>query len=277
MKRAVGLLTAVLFCLLSGCGSVSTSGGDAILATTYPMYYLTARLTEGMDVTVDVMVAEAVSCLHDYTLTTEQMKKIERADLLVMNGGELEEFMDAALARVPEEDRIVAEEDLDDPHFWLSPLCYRDAAENIAGELISRYPAQTAQIESNLSALQAELSELQTELYGLLADLSCRELITFHDGFYWFADAFDLTIAAAVEEEEGAEASAAELREICRLIDSRNIPAIFKERNGPSNAASIISRETGVEVYTLNTMMDGQTDYFTAMRENAAAVREALS
>ena len=41
-----------------------------------------------------------------------------------------------------------------------------------------------------------------------LESLSCRELITFHDGFSYFADAFDLTILRAMEEEAGSEASA---------------------------------------------------------------------
>lgn len=280
MKRFCPLLAAALiFAMLSGCGAPGDpeQQGDSILATTYPIYYLTARLTEGMEnVTVELMVSDAVSCLHDYTLTTEQMKKIERADLIVMNGGGLEDFMASALSGVPEENIIVAK-DHSDPHYWLDPQTYQAMGNSIAVALGERYPEQNKVLTYNQRVLTTDLAALQEELQGELSNLKSRELITFHDGFSWFAKAFDLTILASIEEEEGAEASAAEIRKICDLIEQHHIPAIFVEKNGSTNAAEIIARETGVKIYTLNTMMDGQTDYMTAMRENVQAVKEALS
>ena len=129
----------------------------------------------------------------------------------------------------------------------------------------------------NQEQFTGELAALRDELETELTELSCREMITFHDGFAYFADAYGLTIAAAIEEEEGAEPSAAELQEICELIEQDNIPAIFVEKNGSTNAAEIIARETGVKIYTLTTIMDNETDYLTAMRENVQTVKEALS
>ena len=279
MKLSRLLLTVALIVgLLSACGSSETAApaGDTILATTYPMYYLTQRLTEGMeDVTVELMVTEAVSCLHDYTLTTEQMKKIERADVIVMNGCGLEDFMADALKSVPEEKMIVAQKE-GDPHYWLNPNAYMDACNKVCNRLNDMYPNQAITLDYNRMKLCDELVELFFELNEELTDLTCREMITFHDGFECFAQSLDLTIAAAIEEEEGAEASANDLKEICSLIEARSIPSIFVEANGSTNAAEIISRETGVKVYTLTTIMDGKADYFTAMRQNVEAVKEAL-
>lgn len=285
MKLSRLLLAVVLMLgLLAGCGSQTAPAqeGDVILATTYPMYYLTCRLTEGMeDVTVELMVTEAVSCLHDYTLTTEQMKKIERADLIVMNGCGLEDFMTDALKGVPQENIVDcgSANFTGDPHYWLSPLAYQAASATASEALAARYPEQHETLDQNGSRLIQELSDLQEEMQSNTnqRDISCREMITFHDGFTYFADALGLTIAASIEEEEGAEASAEEIKKICDLIEKDHIPAIFVEKNGSTNAAEIISRETGVKVYTLTTIMDGQTDYFTAMRENVQAVKEALS
>ena len=274
---AVGLILGIL----TACGGTENAGQDrenTILATTYPMYYLTQRLTEGIeDVTVELMVSEAVSCLHDYTLTTEQMKKIERMDLIVMNGGGLEDLMASALEGVQEEKCIVAGAEFTDPHYWLSPEMYQEACRNVCEALKNRDSSMEKLLDDNLAGLLSELDALQQELQAELSDLSCRELITFHDGFSCFAEAFDLKVVASIEEEEGAEASAKEIQEICDLIGAHQIPAIFVEKNGATNAAGIIARETGVGMYTLNTMMDGQTDYMTAMRENVQAVREALS
>lgn len=287
MKKLHCLL-AVLFLLaaLPGCGTAQTeapSSGDTILATTYPMYYLTSRLTQGLeDITLEQMVTEPVSCLHDYTLTTEQMKKIERADLIVLNGCGLEDFMADALEGVSPEGIIDcgSANFAEDPHYWLNPNSYANAGRTLLEALTARYPSRSKALEQNWAQLNQELEELylnkmqDTELQTFL---SCREMITFHDGFSYFANAMGLTIAASIEEEEGAEASASEIKAICDLIARDNIPAIFVEKNGSTNAAEIIARETGVEIFTLTTIMDGETDYFTAMEENIQAVKEALS
>lgn len=282
MRRLSCLLAVLLiFGLLTGCGgTASEASGETVLATTYPMYYLAGRLLEGVEgVTVEVLVQEPVSCVHDYTLTTTQMVMIEKADLIVMNGSDLEHFMESALESVSTEKIVDCSVALEtgDPHYWLNPAMYEAAKETLFETLNDRYPEYHKIISYNSEMLGKELTSLQTELTETLSGLSCRELITFHDGFSSFAEGLDLTVAAAIEEEEGSEASAQQIKEICDLIAEKNIPAIFVEKNGSANAAEIIAAETGVKIFTLNTMMDGQSDYFTAMRENAAAVKEALS
>ena len=119
------------------------------------------------------------------------------------------------------------------------------------------------------------LNELQ--LYGEteLKDLSCRELITFHDGFAYLAQAFDLTILEAIEEESGSEASAAELIHLIDLIRHHNLPAVFTETNGSTSAAQIICTETGAKPFCLDMAMSGE-DYFQAMYHNIQTLKEAL-
>jgi zinc transport system substrate-binding protein len=234
-------------------------------------------------VTVQEMVTEQVSCLHDYTLTTTQMKKLEQADLVVLSGAGLEDFMDSALSGVPEEDLVDSSEGIrlidGDPHVWLDPERFSQQAENIALALIERYPDQAEIIRGNADTLEQQLLSLKTELKTALSDISCRELVTFHDGFTYLADAFDLTILAAIEEEEGAEASAAELKELIGLVEDHQLPAVFGERNGSTNALEIVSRETGVKTGILDMLMSGDNAldaYVTGMQENITVIGDAL-
>lgn len=286
MKKFRCLLAVILILgLLAGCGSGTAAApqeGTAVLATTYPVYYLTSRLLEGVDgVTVEAVVTEPVSCVHDYSITTTQMKRIEQADLVVLSGAGLEHFMASALKSVPEADLVDSSAGIElldgDLHIWLDPENYARQGQNIAGALVQRYPEYAGQVSENEAALTEELTALKAELCDTLSGLACRKLVTFHDGFGYFAKAFDLTIAAAIEEEEGAEAPASEIKAICDLIAEEQIPAIFVEKNGSTNAAEIISRETGVGIFALNTVMDGQSDYVDAMRENVEQIKEALS
>lgn len=66
-----------------------------------------------------------------------------------------------------------------------------------------------------------------------LESLSCRELITFHDGFSYFADAFDLTILRAMEEEAGSEASAVRWRTSWRRSAFTSFPPSLPRSTGP--------------------------------------------
>ena len=122
-----------------------------------------------------------------------------------------------------------------------------------------------------MSALEA------LDAYGKeeLSNLSCREPVPFHDGFSYFASAFDLHILKAVEEESGQEASAKELKEIIGLVEAHHLPAIFTERSGSDSAAGIISRETGCRVSQLDMAMTGDS-YFDAMKRKIDAIKEAL-
>ena len=148
-------------------------------------------------------------------------------------------------------------------------------AQNICSGLKAEYPAYQETFDRNLQELTARLQILDAYGKAQLSLLQSRELITFHDGFSYFAQAFDLTILRAVEEEAGSEASAAELRELILLVQNHGLSAIFTEANGADSAARIISRETGAKIYMLDMAMAGE-DYFSAMYHNIDTIKEAL-
>ena len=81
--------------LLTGCGAPASYA--QIAATTLPVYEFTSRLCEGTGITVTRLVTESVSCLHDYSLNVNQVKAAEAAEVIVMNGAGLEEFMEDIL------------------------------------------------------------------------------------------------------------------------------------------------------------------------------------
>lgn len=290
MKKLLSIL--LLSFLLAGCASSQPPA--QVAATTLPVYDFTSRLCQGTDLTVTRLVTEQVSCLHDYSLNVRQVKAAEGADLVVISGAGLESFLDDMLANCPTLD---ASQDIDlicpeeyhheqeqnhtghhhdqDPHIWLSPLNAKGMAKNICQGLSQRYPDYAEVFEANLAALLEELDELYAYGEASLSSLSSRELITFHDGFSYFAGCFGLTILEAVEEESGREASAQELIHLIQDVEEHHLKAIFTEKNGSVSAAQIISQETGCPVYSLDMAMAGDS-YFDAMYHNIDTIREAL-
>jgi len=286
MKKLICIL---LLLLLSGCTVVKT---PQVVATTLPVYEFTQRLCENTDITVGRLVTENVSCLHDYTLTVSQMRMLEKAEIVVINGAGLEDFLNDALAgtatiisaadNLTLLDAVAHNHDhshghvhSEDPHIWLSPENAIAMAQNICHELCRLYPQHRAHLNENLKLLIRDLETLQEYGNQALHSLSCRKLITFHDGFSYLAESFDLTVLEALEEESGSEASAEQLIHLIRLTQKHKLPAIFTETYGSVSAAKIIANETGAKIFALDMALAGES-YFEAMYRNINTLREAL-
>ena len=289
MKKLLSFLLALAMLVI--CCGCTQQPPSQIAATTLPVYEFTSRLCEHTDLTVTRLVTENVSCLHDYSLNVRQVRAAEAAELIVISGAGLEEFMEDLL----HEKRVVdtsagiglleCEEPHDhgdhdhhhdvDNHIWLSPENAKIMASNICAGLSNQYPEYTVIFQENLTQLLQQIEQLQSYGEIQLADLSCRELVTFHDGFSYLANSFGLTILEAVEEESGSEASASELKHLIEEVEHHRLPAIFTEVNGSDSAASVIARETGIPCYQLDMAMGGES-WFDAMYHNINTLKEAL-
>ena len=281
-----------LLLLLTGCAKAPEPVD--IAATTLPVYEFTQALCQGTELRVGRLVTESVSCLHDYSLNVNQVQLAEQAQVLVLSGAGLEDFMEDLLAGKTAIDAsqgiaLLEGEEHDheeqgehdghhhesDPHIWLSPENAKIMAQNISQGLTRQYPQWEPVFTDNLQGLLTRLDALEQYGQDNLKTLSCRELITFHDGFSYFAQAFDLHILAALEEESGSEASAKELIDLIRLARAHSLPAVFVEKNGSASAADILCRETGAKKATLDMAMAGDS-YFDAMYHNIDTIKEAL-
>lgn len=299
--RIISLLPALaLLGALAGCAPVEEVETAAlrVTATTYPVYLFTTAVTEGVEgVEVALMVNQPTACLHDYTLTVKDMKALDGADVVVMNGAGLEDFMagaleqsDAAVVDCSAGIALLTQEHGEhdehghghhdhgeeyDPHFWMDPGRAAQMVENIAAGLSGLDPEHAGAFEKNRAAALSALEAL-----AVPAPPERGRLITFHDGFRYFADAFGLELLAAIEEEEGATASARELVELTELVGEYRLPAVFTERNGSSATAEVLARETGCKVFSLDMIMSGEGTgigpYIEAMEANVKTVWEAL-
>ncbi|WP_209342818.1 metal ABC transporter substrate-binding protein [Flavonifractor sp. AGMB03687] len=297
MKKLFAPLCALVL-LLSACGQPAASqpqGEDTlhIVATTYPVYLFTTAVTEGAEgVEVSLLVNQQTSCLHDYTLTVSDMKAIEGADVIVMNGAGLEEFMDDALSAsdaqvidcsegidlLPAQGHEGHDHDAEyDPHIWMDPA----NAQVMLGTIADQLGQITGQdLQARCTEVQQQVEQANQQWKEQVSTLSAPKLITFHDGFQYFSRTFGLELLKAIEEEEGSEASAQEIKEIVSLVEQYQLPAIFTEVNGSESTAQAISRESGCGVYQLNMIMSGDgtgiQPYLDAMQNNIDTIVEAF-
>ncbi len=304
LKRILSLLLPLI--LLSACAA-SPPARDVrlrLVATTYPISLFAQAVCAGMeDVDIQRLDTGETSCLHDYTLTVRDMKKLDRADVIALNGAGLEDFLEDALATssapvidcsrgVPllenrdhdheeEEDHQDHDHGHWDPHIWMDPGNACRMVSTLAEELAALDPERAEIYRSNGEAAISRLEDLDRRMGEILSPASGCGLITFHDGFQYFSAAYSLPLLEAIEEEAGSEASAREIVEVTGLVREHALPVIFTEVNGSDATARAIARETGCQVATLSMIMDGPqggtAPYEEAMLANAEAVVSGFS
>ena len=288
MKRTFALFTAILICF-AAAGCTQIPSGNFVAATTLPVYEITSALCSGTDIGVCRLITDNVSCLHDYTLQVSQMQLLEKATAVVINGAGFEDFLNDAIS----EEKAIIDASVNiacltgesheehghnhthDPHIWLAPENAMTMSNNILNGLLELFPQHTNILNENYTLWIEELEKLSTFAHNTLKDLKSNKLITFHDGFGYLAQAYNLDIVHSMEEESGSEASAAELIEIIDLIKKDNIHAIFTEKNGSDSAAKVIAAETGANIYQLDMAISGNS-YIEAMYHNIRTLKEAL-
>ena len=287
----------VLFTISAG---LYGSEKKVILCSFYPMYILTQNITKDVSgVAVECMTSVETGCLHDYQLTPQDMKKLNSAYVLVVNGGGMETFLNKAIAQFPRLKIVEASKGIqlieteghqresdDDhhehqfnPHVWVSVSGAILQVENICKGLMAVDSGNAQKYRLNADRFIKSLEELKSKMHQGLSGISDRNIITFHEAFPYFSREFNLNVAAVIEREAGSEPSARELAEIIKLIKEKKVEAIFIEPQYPAKTAQMISRETGKKLYTLDPIVTGPFHpdaYISIMEKNLMVLQEAL-
>ena len=295
-KMWLCLLIAVFVALpvhYGWCAGMSDADGQnqkRILASFYPMYIMALNVAKDVPgVTVTNLTPPLTGCLHDYTLTTQDMKKFVDADIFVANGAGMESFLDKVatqyprlkIAKLSEGITLIkgAGDEGDNPHVWVSISNEIIQVKNLCKALQMFDPAHTEIYQKNTDEYVSQLESLRQKMHTTLDPYKGKKIVTFHEAFPYFAQEFGLEIAAVVEREPGSEPSAKELAKTIDLVRRSGIKALFAEPQYPALAAEAIARETGTKVYILDPAVTGpqQPDaYIRTMEANLATLQEAL-
>ncbi|RNC29833.1 MAG: High-affinity zinc uptake system binding-protein ZnuA [Candidatus Dichloromethanomonas elyunquensis] len=290
------ILLVLLLSIMGGCSAVPADsmnkGTDKhiVIGTSfYPLYIMTLNIIKdipGIDL-VNIAPPQT-GCLHDYQLTTNDLKKMEQSQILVVNGAGMENYLDSVIRQLPGLKVIEATKDMEfirdsgpevNAHVWVSISGAVQEVKNISEQLAGLDPVHAGQYRKNGDIYIAKLEELKGRMHQALDGLKNKDIITFHEAFPYFAKEFGLNIAAVIEREPGSEPSAKEIAETITLVREKGVKAIFAEPQYSPAAAETISRETGAKVYLLDPAVTGEMNpdaYLQTMEMNLKVLFEAL-
>ena len=290
-RLIIVLLTAVT--ALSGCSGNTPAPSEShvtVAASFYPVYIMLMNITKDVPgVSIVDMTGPSAGCLHDYAVTADDMKNLEEASFLVINGAGMESFMDKVLRQFPGLKIIDSSKDIplikgegdegDNPHIWVSISGAVMQVKNIGEQLCAADPENAPKYRENTDAYVKKLEALRAKMHFALKDIRNRDIITFHEAFSYFAREFGLNIVGVVEREPGSEPSAKEISDTIDMIKSGKADALFAEPQYPATAADTIARETGMKVYYLDPAVTGPVEadaYLNIMEKNLEVLVEAL-
>lgn len=312
--KTIGLLC--LSMILTACSPQRTETEEeklTVVSSFYPVYLLAQEITKGVEgIQLLNMAQPQTGCLHDYELTIADMKILEQADVLVINGGGMENFLEQALARYPDleivdtshgielleagthhhHDHGETEEETDfheaetdphaghdhegNPHIWLSPERAAMQTEAIAHALEEFLPEEKQVFHANAEAFHEEMHELQEEAEEIaLSDEQYAAV--FHEGFGYLAELFHMEPAVELFADEYQIPSARELTEAAEEAEAHDIQFYLTAADNGQKYAEVLAAERGEEIILLDpltTADENGLSYAQRMRKNIEAIEK---
>ena len=196
---------------------------------------------------------------HLYKASAGDVTLISEADLILYNGLHLEAGMSGVLERLSDQkpNQVLAvTKNIDrskltappefagayDPHVWFDVTLWKDVAETIHNALVLLMPSAEAHFQSlakkyilQLEALHIYVQEKATQI-----EPSKRVLVTAHDAFGYFGQAYEFEVRGLQGISTATEAGTADVRELAQFIADRKIPTIFVESSVPRQSIEAV-------------------------------------
>ena len=253
------------------------------------MYIIAENITDGAENIELVNMADVnVGCLHDYTLTTEDMKKVENADIFIMNGLGMESFIEKILTSnqdmniidsSTEAQNVILSEDGVNAHIWTSIDNYILQVKYISKELINKNQENAEVYQKNTDEYVQKLEELKNEFETKLQNLDGKKAICLNEVFGYMGQELGMEMTTIATDHEESTMSADMLSSIIDKVKQENIQIIIIDKNDNKANAETIANETGAKILELNSGMTGELDkdaYINQMRENLNVLEKSI-
>lgn len=313
MKQCVARVLAgfaLVFLLpIAAAAQTPTAGEPLQVVASFSVLGDLVQDVGGDAVTVTTLIGPGVDA-HTYDPAPADLVVLESADVIFENGLGFEPWLDRFFESAqPAGERVVVTAGITpraigahdeesggeahehgefDPHVWHDVANAMVIVGNIRDALVSADPAHAAAYEANAAATMTELEALDAWIREQVATLpeERRKLVTSHDTFGYFADAYGFEVLGTGFGSISTEAGDPSARDIAALvgeIEAAGVPAIFAENVANPDLMASIAAEAGVTLaptlYTdaLGTAGSPGETYEGMMRSNVTTIVDALN
>jgi zinc transport system substrate-binding protein len=272
MSRLVVL--AVVLVAAAGCGGDERER-PTVVAGFYPLAWAAAQVAEDAEVEFEIVnLTRAGAEPHDLELSPDDVELVRDAEVVVYVGGFQPALEDALEERTGASLDVLLTKKERDPHVWLDPVRFARIVSDVADALGAASTAGTTFLD---------LNALDDEFRSGLERCDRREIVTTHAAFGHLAERYGLAQLALAGSSPEAEPSPRELERLVERVRATGATTVFAEPLVSDRVAQTVAREVGADVAVLDPVeglsedrLEAGEDYLSVMRDNLAALREAL-
>lgn len=256
-----------------------------IVTSFYPMYIAAENLTQGREhLKLESLSEPQTGCLHDYQLTPEDMKLLATADVFVVNGGGIEEFLTDVAEQYPDLAIVDASQGIeiveDNGHVWMSVARHRKQIENICEGLCEADPSGRELYLENREIYDGKLAHLEEQQKELRNRMRGMPVILFHEAYAYVADDYGMNVVYVMDLDEERQVSAGEVAQVMNAVEQESVSLILAEEQYGKEMGDMVERETTASVCYLDTLVRGDYDkdsYLAGMEYNFSVLETTLA
>lgn len=317
LKRIVSLSIAMVMLVTAstGCSNKNKNENDkpVIYTSFYAIYDFTKRIA-GDKIDVQNIISPGVEA-HHWEPSASDIKKLETADMLIINGVGFEGWVDKITTSLSNKELQIIDTSKDvelievdsgethshddhdehddehdhshgeyDPHIWTSLNNAIKQMENIKDALSAFDEENKDYYEANFNEQKEKFLELDAEFKIASENFEPKTLIVSHKAFGYLCKDYNLEQIALRGISAENEPDAGTLAEIVKTIREKNVNSIFYEEFINPKVSETVANEVGAKLYVLSPaetisqeQIENGEDYLTVMRKNLETLKEALS
>ena len=263
----IRLITGFLLLMISSCVPNEQDENTFYVVTTTGMIEDAVKNIGRERVEVESLMGPGIDP-HLYKATQGDLQKLQNADLILYNGLKLEGKMGEVLeklerikpvvpvaGRIPEEklNRIIQYNNNYDPHIWFDVSLWKQAVEVVQEALAKQDTANADYYKKNAAQYLKQLDSLHIAVKEQISTIpeQQRVLITAHDAFGYFGDAYDIEVKGLQGISTLSEPGIRDITELVDFIIKNEIKAVFVETSVPQRAIEAVvegARQRGFDL-----------------------------
>jgi len=275
MKRSISrsLLTILFLCGTAVLGVAQSSAAQTrplkIGVTLHPYYSWTKNVVGDLPGYEVRSILPGEIDAGDYQPRPEDIKKLVDLDAIVVNGIGHDDFIMPMIKASANTHLTIIRINETTPqihaahgtgvnsHTFISFTNAIQQTYAIQKALAALRPQDGAALQKNAAEYARRLRVIKADASQRLANAKIKRVVTVHDGYGYLMQEFGLEIAGVVQPAHGLTPSAAELRDMVKLLQREKIRVVFTEETFPPALLKVLQDEAGVKVYVITHIASG--------------------
>jgi|GEM_PF-2346736 len=283
MKWLITLLAILAFLHVSAGSpqavyAASRYANVSVLVDIAPIHDLVSQLTEG--IVAPERLLSANQSPHHLQLTPSQVKKISKANIIIMVGDDFVPELDNAVASIAKSTQVIKLLKLPDvgylpyrnidhvdehshikepvdPHFWLDPVLMKQVMKSLADALIPNFPKEAEKLKDNLKKVNDHLDQLHLDIEQTLKAITkpdAAAFTTYHDAYQYFQSRYRITplmpLLRSPISVVGTKSQLTRMEDIARMplrciLTEENVPLVARVAEVTKADIVLMNTETG--------------------------------